>query len=107
MFVALCESGFHRDLGFEISSGQPIRKDAWLFGEAQGRVVVSVAKDAVAAFEKELDIPYEKLGWITDEKIVIDGEDWGSIIDWKHLYQSSIETILSGSLESEGALSMI
>ena len=75
--------------------------------KAQGRVVVSVAKDAVAAFEKELDIPYEKLGWITDEKIVIDGEDWGSIIDWKHLYQSSIETILSGSLESEGALSMI
>jgi phosphoribosylformylglycinamidine synthase subunit PurL len=107
LFVALCESGFHRDLGFEINAGQPIRKDAWLFGEAQSRVVVSVAKDMIPSFEKELDIPYENIGRVTDGELIVDREDWGSIGAWKGLYNSSIENILSGSLESEGALSMI
>lgn len=107
LFVALCESGFQRNLGFDVSSGQPIRKDAWLFGEAQSRVVVSVAKDQVPSFEKELDIPYEKIGRVTEGKVIVEGEEWGTVGEWKNRYNSSIENILSGSLESEGALSMI
>ncbi|MDE3253257.1 MAG: phosphoribosylformylglycinamidine synthase subunit PurL, partial [Bacteroidota bacterium] len=39
--ITLLESGFFRELGFEVEAETDIRKDAYWFGEAQGRVVVS------------------------------------------------------------------
>ena len=34
-----------KGLGFEINSDEDIRKDAFLFGESQSRVVVSVSEE--------------------------------------------------------------
>jgi phosphoribosylformylglycinamidine synthase len=45
LFVTLVESGMKNGLGFDISTDKNIRKDAFLFGEAQSRVVVTVKKD--------------------------------------------------------------
>src|SRR5690606_1087379 len=45
LFTALMESCFQKDLGFEIATDASIRKDAFLFGEAQSRIVVSVSKE--------------------------------------------------------------
>ncbi|MGI8583528.1 MAG: phosphoribosylformylglycinamidine synthase subunit PurL, partial [Chitinophagaceae bacterium] len=40
LFITLTESSFHRDLGFKVNQHKTaIRKDAYWFGEAQGRVV--------------------------------------------------------------------
>jgi phosphoribosylformylglycinamidine synthase subunit PurL len=96
LFVTLCESGFDSDLGFSVISNSGTRKDAWLFGEGQSRVVVTVELDRVKEFEKALgDLPYEKIGVVTTGEIVIDGDFWGTIDWWKEKYDTAIENYLS------------
>ncbi len=108
LFVTLCESGFTNELGFTIRTGNGFRKDAFLFGEAQSRVVVSVAPANFESFENLVkDFPYQEIGIVSTGKVEIDGEEWGAIQQWKELYNTSIEKHLSGELESEGALGML
>jgi phosphoribosylformylglycinamidine synthase subunit PurL len=108
LFVTLVESGFVNDLGFSVSAADTsIRKDAYWFGEAQSRVVVSVQANAVEAFKNKMgDHPYEELGTVTSGKVSIDGENWGNILQWKERYDSAIEQLLAGH-ESEHALTTL
>jgi phosphoribosylformylglycinamidine synthase len=50
LFVALAESAMPRGLGFNINPDKNIRMDAFLFGESQSRVVVSVKPENNDAF---------------------------------------------------------
>ena len=91
LFVTLAESCFSKMLGFKIvQENTEIRKDAFLFGEAQGRVVVSVSKDNVDKFESLLNVPFQKLGAVTPGEINIDDEDWGNIKEWNEKYNNAI-----------------
>lgn len=117
LITTLLEKGFNRELGFEITSvtqsaggGSAVRKDAFLFGESQSRVVVSVREENVSNFLRHLEkseIIYARLGTVTSGAIIIDGEEWGEIKEWKELYDTAIEKHLAKELESEGALGMI
>jgi len=96
LFVTLTESGFNRELGFSVITNNSVRKDAWLFGESQSRVLVSVAIVNVKEFEQTLDgFPHEKIGVVTTGEMVIDGDFWGTIDWWKEKYDDAIETYLS------------
>lgn len=96
LFVTLCESGFNRELGFSVITNNGFRKDAWLFGEAQSRVLVSVSLDKVNEFEKLLaNFPFEKIGVVTTGELVINGDFWGTIDWWKDKYDTAIENFLS------------
>lgn len=96
LFVTLCESGFNRELGFSVISNNGCRKDAWLFGEGQSRVLVSVELEKVKEFENALgDFPFEKIGVVTTGEVVIDGDFWGTIDWWKEEYDTSIENYLA------------
>ncbi len=107
LFVTLCESGFNRELGFSIITNNGFRKDAYLFGEAQSRVVVTVAIDKVNEFEKLLNgFPAEKIGVVTSGEMVVDGDFWGTIDWWKDRYDTAIENYLSKE-EAGSALSSI
>lgn len=91
LFVTLAESGFFNDLGFSVTQQtNSTRRDAYWFGEAQGRVVVTVSADKVNDFESSLKIPFEKLGVVTSGKMMIDNEDWANIGDWKSKYDNAI-----------------
>ncbi|MEO8766035.1 MAG: phosphoribosylformylglycinamidine synthase subunit PurL [Ginsengibacter sp.] len=91
LFVTLAESGFYRSLGFEASQQlSQIRRDAFWFGEAQGRVVVSVKSTQVDDFEKSISIPFEKLGTVTTGDIIIDNDPWGDINKWAEKYDTAI-----------------
>lgn len=91
IFVTLAESCFVKMLGFKIvHNTKEIRKDAFLFGEAQGRVVVSVSKENIDDFESSLNIPFQKLGNVTPGQINIDNEDWGNINEWNEKYNKAI-----------------
>ena len=104
VFVTLTESGFNRELGYDITTNKSVRKDAFLFGEAQSRVIVTVKKDQVAAFKKQMgDHPYEQLGVVTDGDVIVDGEHWDNINEWKSRYDNAIGSELAGH-ESEEAL---
>lgn len=95
LFICLLEAGFVNDLGFDIRSITSIRKDAFLFGEGQSRVVVSVSAANKGSFEAAVaGIPFQQIGTVTDGRLAIDGEDWGSIASWKDEYDTAIEKLL-------------
>jgi len=107
LFVTLLESGFNRQLGFDIQSNSSIRKDAFLFGESQSRVAVTVSADQVSAFEKAVaGHAFEKLGMVTSGDIKIDGEGWGSISEWNERYDNAIGNLLAAH-KSEEALTTL
>jgi phosphoribosylformylglycinamidine synthase len=107
LFIALSESGFNRELGFSIQTKSTIRKDAFLFGEGQSRVVVTVTIDKVREFENFLqDFPYEKIGVVSTGELVVDGEFWGAIDWWKEEYDTAIENYLQKA-EADTALDTI
>jgi len=102
LFVTLCEAGFNREFGFSILTKGGLRKDAFLFGEAQGRAIVTVSLEDVQLFESLLkDFPYEKIGVVTSGELVVDGDFWGTIDWWKDEYDTAIENFLSS--ESAGS----
>lgn len=97
LFVALLESAMPRGLGFSVRSNPAVRKDAWLFGEAQSRVVVSVRTEQVEALERFLtseNQPFEVLGVVEGKNIRIDSEDWGGVSEWARTYDSLLSEIM-------------
>ncbi len=98
LFMTLLESGMVHNLGFEISSDNALRKDAFLFGEAQSRVVLSLSADKAEALETELKkqgVTFSKLGTVKGNGVVIDGTNYGAVSEYKHAYDTSIEGYLS------------
>ncbi len=107
LFVALCESGFNREIGFAIETKDGLRGDAYLFGEGQSRVVISVKADLISQFEKTLgDFPHERIGIVTTGEMLVDGDFWGTIDWWKDQYDTSIGKYLAKE-EAGAALSSI
>jgi phosphoribosylformylglycinamidine synthase len=103
LFVALAESSFPGELGFDVAAADAgIRKDAYWFGESQSRVVVSVAAGAVGAFKKVLgDLPAAQLGVVTGGEFRVDGQDWGTVVEWKDRYDRAIEDHMARLVEME------
>ncbi len=110
LFVCLVESAFNRELGFEINKQENnLRKDAYWFGEAQGRIVVTVRHDKQQVFidhVRKQNVPFSELGKVTTNNITIENKNWGSIAEWKNKYDDAITSILKGQ-ENEQALSAI
>ncbi len=102
LFIALAECGFHRELGFAVSAADKnIRHDAYWFGESQSRVVVSVRKEKLSSLKKLLDdFPHEELGFVTSSGLLIDGEEWGPIRQWKNIYDTAIEKEMESIVEA-------
>jgi phosphoribosylformylglycinamidine synthase II len=98
LFVTLCEMGMPNQLGFDIVTDSEIRRDAFLFGESQSRIAVTVVED----YEEEfLDfvgasgVQVMLLGHVTKGRITIDEENFGFIDDYKTIYQDSIGMAMS------------
>ncbi len=107
LLINLLESGFVNELGFAINFPYNLRKDAFLFGEAQSRVVVTVSANKVDAFKSILgDFPAAEIGVVTGKYVRVHGEDWGHINDWKEKYNNAIGNMLSKE-ESLDALTTI
>lgn len=97
LFVSLLECAKQRGLGFDISSPTEIRKDAFLFGESQSRIIVTVKPAIKEAFEKAMTgSDMEFLGKVTEHTIMLDGENWGQTSEWGQLYDESLEEIIVG-----------
>ena len=97
LFVAAMESAMAGNLGLDIQATTPngLRTDAYLFGEAQGRIVVSVSEENKTAFENACGANATKLGVVTSNSIQVIGQDWGSMHDWKTKYDEAIEKYLN------------
>ncbi len=93
LFVTLCEMALPNSLGFDIVTDSDIRKDAFLFGESQSRVAVTVVQDYEDEFlDKvgDMNVPVMLLGHVTKGRVTIDEENYGFIEDYRVLYENSI-----------------
>jgi len=97
LLANLLESAMPRGLGFSVKTHSAVRPDAWLFGEAQSRVVVTVRAERAAEFERFLqseNAPFEVLGTVQGGTVVVDGEDWGAVSDWQRTYDSVLGEVM-------------
>ncbi len=99
LFIALLESAMPRNLGFDITTDAEIRTDAFLFGEAQGRIVVSVSPSRETQFIDFMvasKVPFSTLGHVTKSEIRVDDVSFGFVADLKKIYDSSLEQLING-----------
>jgi phosphoribosylformylglycinamidine synthase len=97
LFVTLLESAMPNHFGFTIESDDSVRKDAFLFGEAQGRIVVSVAKEQHESFIEYMslnEIEYNNLGEVTSSEIKVDDESFENIDTYTYRYEHALEEII-------------
>jgi phosphoribosylformylglycinamidine synthase len=100
LFISLLESAMPRNLSFNVSTplDKTIRNDAFLFGEAQGRVVVSVLGAQCSEVEELLsksNVKFEKLGIVSKDNININNVDFGSVNEYKNLHENALGNILN------------
>jgi len=98
LFVTLVECALPGGLGFDVTSPAEIRGDAFLFGESQSRVVVSVSSEQETRFldyMMDSGIHFSALGHVTKEELRIDDVSFGFIADYARDFEKSLERILS------------
>ena len=103
LFIALLESSFTNNVGFEIVSSSEAREDAFLFGEAPSRVIVSVTEigeDAFLDVLKDSSTPFMLLGHVTNGRIAVDEKNFGMIEEYKSIYKNSLADKLNNTLKS-------
>ncbi|MCS7005401.1 MAG: phosphoribosylformylglycinamidine synthase subunit PurL [Cytophagales bacterium] len=95
LWIALVESAIHYKFGFHIETPRHIRKDAFLFGESQSRIVVSILPENQELFEKECKVDFILLGEVTDSTgFVVDGIEYCYASKAKQLYEKALPKIL-------------
>ena len=93
LFITLLESAMDNDLGFDMTTASEFREDAYLFGEAQSRIVVTVSEDDDDDFIDLMmmnGFPFDLLGHVTKGDIRIDEETWGDVSDFKDIYDNAL-----------------
>jgi phosphoribosylformylglycinamidine synthase subunit PurL len=98
LLISLLEKGFNRNLGFDISVNYDLRNDAFWFGEAQSRVVISVSKENAEQLKHTAasnNIPFTMLGKVCSGEIKINNKNFDSILEWKEKYDTAIEKIIN------------
>ena len=97
LFITLAEMAFPRGLGFDIVTDSEVREDAFLFGEAQSRVVVTVTEDQEQDFIEfmlQSGVNFTLLGHVTKGKFMVDEEHYGFCHEAKDIYDSALQTYL-------------
>lgn len=94
LFITLLESALPRNMGFNISTDSEIRKDAFLFGESQSRIVVSVCEEKLDQFLDaltEFNVEFTNLGEVSGGEIIIDEQKFGNVSEFKKVYNEALE----------------
>jgi len=98
LWTTLIEMGLPNGLGFDIVTDSEVRPDAFLFGEGQGRVVVTITEDQETGFldlMRMSKVPFILLGHVTKGKLVVDDEPFGFIEEAREVYEAAIPTAMS------------
>lgn len=93
LFTALVEMGLNRSMGFDITSDADVRLDAFLFGESQSRILVTLDGEQETLFIetlRETGVPFTLLGHVTRGKMVVDDAHFGFIDDAAKVYLNAL-----------------
>ena len=97
LYVTLVEMSFPRGLGFDIVTDSEIREDAFLFGEGQGRIAVTISEDQEDLFLEHMvdsKVNFTLLGHVTKGKFVVDDAHYGFVSDAKEIYDNALGKLL-------------
>ncbi len=97
LWVTLLESAMAGKKGFNLVMDERIRKDAYLFGEGQSRVVVSVEDTLLGrlmALLEQAGVPAAVIGTVEENNITVDEQSWGSVDSWKAWYDTAIGQVM-------------
>ncbi|MBL0051747.1 MAG: phosphoribosylformylglycinamidine synthase subunit PurL [Bacteroidetes bacterium] len=98
LFVTLMESAMAGNMGFSVNTDADIRKDAFLFGESQGRIVVTINDEMESAFLEmaiESNIEFLHLGEVILNEIRVDGEYFFNTNEARAIYDTALELRLN------------
>jgi phosphoribosylformylglycinamidine synthase len=97
--VALAESCFGRGLGVRIEIDIGMRRDAFLFGESQSRMLVSVRRGRVKRLRELCEterVPCALLGEVGGDRLVVTGHVDASVRDlrarWREAFGRLIDS---------------
>lgn len=99
LLAALTECAMASGLGFSVETDSNFRKDAYLFGEYQSRVIVTVdtaREDDLVNYLNGNNVPFSMLGQVQGDRLDIDGQDFGPIADWRRLYDNRLREMMAG-----------
>jgi len=99
LFVSLVEMSMPRGLGFDIVTDSEVREDAFLFGEAQSRVVITVSEETEEDFIEFMmgsGVSYTLLGHVTKGKMMVDDEHFGFISEAKEIFDNALGKLIEG-----------
>ena len=97
LFTTLLEMSMPNMLGFDIVSDDELRLDGFLFGEAQGRIIVTLAEEDQDDFFDICDankVGAVLLGHVTKGKIVVDEKHFGFCSELRAYYDNGFEEAL-------------
>jgi phosphoribosylformylglycinamidine synthase len=98
LFIAVLECAMASNLSFHINTSNNIRKDAFLFGEAQSRIIVSLdpsQKNALETTLSNLKVPYLLIGEVAQKEIKIDGISYGNCHEYKRYFDTALATLMA------------
>ena len=98
LFVTLLEMSMPRGLGFDIVTDDEVRLDAFLFGEGQGRALVSLKESDQDDFFDVCEahgIKPTLLGHVTKGKLVVDDKHFGFCEELRAYFDNALEEILT------------
>jgi len=99
LYTTLVEMGLNRRMGFDITSDADVRMDAFLFGESQSRIIVTLDGEQETLFIETLreeGVPFTLLGHVTRGKMVVDDQHYGFIDDAAQVYMNALGERMEG-----------
>ncbi|MCC7298999.1 MAG: phosphoribosylformylglycinamidine synthase subunit PurL, partial [Bacteroidia bacterium] len=93
VFINCLESAMAGRMGFDICTESEIRNDAWLFGEAQGRAVITMDPTKKADLESvanKLGVKATFIGTVKADGIVVNGVYFGAVSTYANAYDNAI-----------------
>ncbi|MBK9994505.1 MAG: phosphoribosylformylglycinamidine synthase subunit PurL [Saprospiraceae bacterium] len=98
IFISLLESSFASQLGFAVQIPAQFRKDVFLFGESQGRVIVTVSNEQLSQLESlclQNGIDCLLLGNVAPSELIVNNSCFGTIAEFGQLYYESIQNSIN------------
>jgi phosphoribosylformylglycinamidine synthase len=97
LFTALLEMSIPNGLGFDIVTDDELRIDGFLFGEAQGRIIVTIDEEDCDDFFEICETNETEavlLGHVTKGKLVVDDKSFGFCEELTAYYDNGLEEAL-------------
>jgi phosphoribosylformylglycinamidine synthase subunit PurL len=100
LFITLLESAMENGFGVDVKTNMEDRIDSYLFGESQSRIVISISPEDLNTVLDEIKsdgVHVRNLGHVGGKNILINDKDFGSIDEYKEIYDNALERQLLGS----------